>query len=375
MKKLATFLILGIAVSCQPSDDLAGKQAKLEEKQKELSALKEEISKLKTEVAEMDTTIVVERTTKVKIQELEATGFEHFVEITGTVTSEKNIMISAESNGQIIEIKVKEGSEVKKGQVLAIIDNETERRQLEEAQAVYDLAKTTYEKRKNLWDQSIGSEINYLQAKNNYETSKSRLEQTRKRYQNTLITSPIKGTVDVIEVNLGEMVAMGAPVIRVVDVDNVEIEAELSENYLASVKMGDSVHVSIPALGYKAMSQVNFVSQVINPNNRSFLVKVAIDNEDRLIKPNILANLMIRDYEKDSAIVVPSKAIGKDLRGDFMFLAIKDESGADRAEKRYVTRGTSFGEKTEILEGLRPGERIIIAGYDEVNQNEAITIL
>lgn len=375
MKKLTTLIILGIAVSCQPSDDLALKQAKLEEKQKELSALNEEIARLREEIAGLDTTIATERTTRVKVEELEIKGFEHFVEITGTVTSEKNLMISAESNGQIMDIKVEEGLEVNKGQVLAIIDNETESRQLEEAQAVYDLAKTTYEKRKNLWDQSIGSEINYLQAKNNFETAKSRLEQARKRFQNTLVTSPIKGSVDVIEVNLGELVSMGTPVIRVVDVDNVEIEAELSENYLASVKKGDSVRVTIPALGYEAMSRVNFVSQVINPNNRSFLIKVAIENENRLIKPNILANLMIRDYAKDSAIVVPSRAIGKDLRGDFLFLAIEDELGVERAEKRYIRRGISFGAETEILEGLSKGDRVITDGYDEVNQNEAITIL
>jgi membrane fusion protein (multidrug efflux system) len=375
MKKLATLLILALAISCEPSDDLAGKQAQLDTKQKELSTLKEEISKLKAEIAELDTSTVVERTTKVKVEEVEASTFEHYVEITGTVTSEKNIMISAETNGQITDIKVEEGDEVTKGQILAVIDNETERRQLEEAQAVFDLAKTTYEKRKNLWDQSIGSEINYLQAKNNYETAKSRLEQARKRYRNTLVSSPISGTVDVIQINLGEMVAMGTPVIRVVDVDNVEIEAELSENYLASVKKGDSVRVAIPALGYQTMSQVSFVSQVINPNNRSFLIKVGVDNKKRLIKPNILANLMIRDYVKDSAIVVPSRVIGKDLRGDFLFLAVSDESGVERAEKRYVTRGTSFGEKTEILDGLNSADRVITAGYDEVNQNEAISIL
>lgn len=375
MKKLATLLILGAMASCQQPDDLATKKALLDEKQGELSALKAEIIQLKEEIAELDTTKTQERNTRVKVQELRVGNFEHFVEITGTVTSEENIMISSEANGRITAINVKEGQRVNKGQLLVTIDNETERRQLEEAQAVYDLAETTYQKRKNLWDQSIGSEINYLQAKNNYETAKSRLEQTRKRYQNTLITSPITGTVDVIEVNLGETVGMGTPVIRVVDVDDVEIEAELSENYLASVKKGDSVKVNIPALGYSMMSKVTFVSQVINPNNRSFMIKVDVNNDKGLIKPNILANLMIRDYENDSAMVVPSNIVGKDLRGDFVFVAVKDEAGVDRAEKKYVNRGISFGERTEIKEGLEPGDRVITAGFDEVNQTEAITIL
>lgn len=376
MKKLTVLLALAGFTACQqPSGDLAEKQAQLEEKQKKLSELKDEVSALKKEIAALDTTAAQSKLTRVKVTAIEPASFEHFVQITGTVTTEENVMISAETNGRITAIKVEEGQAVKKGQLLITIDNEAERRQLEEAQAVYDLAKTTYEKRKNLWEQSIGSEINYLQAKNNYETAKSRLEQTRKRYQNTLMTSPIDGSVDQIEVNQGEMVAMGTPAIRVVDVDNVEIEAELSEKYLASVNKGDSVRVAIPALGYRAQSTVSFVSQVINPDNRSFMIKVKLQNEDGLIKPNILANVMIRDYQKDSALVVPSKAIGKDLRGDFVFLAKEDEQGNMRASKSYVTRGVSFGAETEILEGVEPGDRVITAGSEEVNQNETIAIL
>ncbi len=374
MKKLATLIFLGLLASCQEPADLAAKQAELKEKQNSMSELREEIAKLKEEIAALDTTADTERFVRVKVEEVSRGRFEHFVEITGTVTSEQNIMISAEANGRITSIKVKEGEKVSKGQVLIAIDNEAEQRQLEEAQAVYDLAKTTYEKRKNLWDQSIGSEINYLQAKNNFETANSRLEQARKRFESTLITSPINGNVDNIEVNLGEMISMGTPAIRVVDVNNVDIEAELSENYLTSVRKGDSVKVTIPAVGYERMSEVRFVSQVINPNNRSFLIKVAIDNENGLIKPNILANMMIRDYANDTAVVVPSRAIGKDLRGDFVFVATADENGVKRAQKHYVQRGTSFGAETEIISGVDEGDQIITAGSEEVNQNAAISI-
>lgn len=375
MKKLATLLLIGILASCQQPSELAAKQAELKEKQSAMSSLQEEIAALKKNIATLDTSVSVERTTKVKVQKLKTKIFEHFVEITGTVTSEQNIMISAEATGKVTAIKIKEGTAVVKGQVLITIDNDSEREQLEEAQAAYELAKITYEKRKNLWDQSIGSEINFLQTKNSYQSAGSRLEQARQRFQNTLITSPITGNVDNIEVNLGEMVSMGTPAVRVVDVHNIDIEAELSENYLASVKKGDSVRVSIPAVGYQSVSEVSFVSQVINPDNRSFLVKVAIDNKDGLIKPNILANMMIRDYANDSALVVPSSAVGKDLRGDFVFVAVQDGAGIERAEKRYIKRGTSFGAETEIAEGLERGDRIITAGSDEVIQNGAIEIL
>ena len=375
MKKVITLLVLGLLISCQQPSGLEQKQAELAEKLSELSSLKESISTLKEEIAELDTNAAAERVTRVRVASLETQLFEHFVEITGTVTSEHNIMISAEANGRITSIKVTEGQAVKKGQVLITIDNEAETRQLEEAQAVHDLAKTTYEKRKNLWDQSIGSEINYLQAKNNYETARSRLEQAKKRFQNTLITAPITGNVDNIEVNLGEMVSMGTPAVRVVDVDHVDIEAELSENYLASISKGDSVLVTIPSVGYENRSRVNFVSQVINPNNRSFLIKVGLENDEGVIKPNILANLMIRDYSNKNALVVPSQAVGKDLRGDFVFVATVDDAGVERAVKSYVTRGRAFGAKTEITSGLSEGDRVITAGSDEVSQNGAIEIL
>lgn len=375
MKKLATLLFIGLLASCQQPTDLASKQTALKEKQASITQLQEEIVVLKEEIAALDTTAVTERITRVKVQEITPKRFEHYVEMTGTVTSEQNIMISSEANGRITSIKVKEGQAVSKGQVLITIDNENEQRQLEEAQSAYDLAKVTYEKRKNLWDQSIGSEITYLQAKNSFETASSRLEQAKKRFQNTLVTSPIAGNVDNIDVNLGEMISMGTPAIRVVDSRNMDIEAELSENYLVAVKKGDSVRVSIPAVGYKKMSEVKFVSQVINPNNRSFMIKVAVDNKDGVIKPNILANLMIRDYANESALVVPSTSIGKDLRGDFVFVAVKDDTGVDRTEKRYVERGTSFGAETEIKAGLNPGDMIVTAGSEEVNQNGAIEIL
>ena len=376
MNKSLVFALSILAASCTMKDagSLEEKKSKLAEKEEALAELQEEITSLKEEISELDTT--TEETaiiTRVEAVDLKKGQFNHFVQLTGSVTSKENIMISAEASGRITSIPAKEGQTVKKGQVLMRIENETVANQLAEAKAAFDLAKATFEKRKNLWDQSIGSEIEYLQAKTNYESARSRLAQIRTQFENTIIKSPIKGSVDEINVNEGEFVNMGMPIVRVVDLDNVEIEAELSEEYLVSVHKGDTVTVKIPALGISMKTPISFVSQVINPNNRSFKIKVNLDNSKGVIKPNVLANIQIRDYKNQDALIVPSNIITKDLKGDFVY-AVAQEGGDHIAKKKYVVKGRSSGSETEILEGLSEGDKIITAGYNQVNNGETVSI-
>lgn len=370
MKK--TILILaafGFAVACQPNGEgLEAKRAELKEKEGALASLKKEIATLEDEIAKLDTT-TVETEVLVEATTIEEQTFEHFVKLTGTVTSKENIMISAEANGRVEAIPAEEGQNVAAGTVLVRIDNEGVSSQMAEAKAAYELAKVTFEKRQALWDQKIGSEIEYLQAKNNFETTKSRLRQIQNQYDNTIIKAPIRGTVDDISVKEGEFVSAGSPVVRVVDLERVEIEAELSEEYLTTVKKGDSVQVTIPALGIQQKAPISFVSQVINDANRSFKVKINLNNKDGRIKPNVLADLMIRDYRNNEALVVPSNAVIKDLKGDFVFVA-----KGGQAQKVYVTKGKSFGAETEITKGLSKGDKVIIAGYNQVNDGEKIAL-
>ncbi len=375
MKKLVTLAFGFLIVACQATteDSLEGKQKALAEKQEELQKLEADIEKLKADIAALDTTEVEERVVPVRVQELANANFNHYVDFTGTVSSRENIMISSEANGRVLSVPAREGQEVSRGQVLVRLDNEAVSRQLEEAEAMFKLAETTYQKRKNLWDQNIGSEIEYLQAENNYKTAKSRLAQVRTQYNNTIVRSPISGTVDQVVVNEGEFISFGAPIVRVVDLDNVEVETELSESYLPAVHRGDTVEVSIPALGVETKAVVNFVSQVINPENRSFKVKVNLPNKEGRIKPNVLANLKIRDYASGAAIVVPSKAISKDLKGDFVY-TVSNEGGAVVARKKYIKRGRSSDVTTEILEGLTAGDRVIVSGYDQVNEGTLVEV-
>lgn len=362
---LATF---GLVLACQQEEGLEAKRAQLKEKQSDMADLKKEISELEQEIAEMDTTIV-EKEVLVETKAIKPETFEHFVKLTGTVTSKENIMISAETAGKVVAIPASEGQKVSLGTVLVRIDNDGVASQLQEAKAAYELAEVTYKKRKALWDQNIGSEIEFLQAKNNYETTKSRLAQVQTQYDNTIIKAPIHGTVDDIVVKTGEFVSMGSPIVRVVDLERVEIEAELSEEYLTTVHKGDSVKVTISALGLVQMAPVSFVSQVINENNRSFKIKINLSNKDGRIKPNVLADLMIRDYKNQDALVVPSNSIVKDLKGDYVYV---NSNGV--ARKTYIEKGQSFGAKTEVVKGLNTGDEVIVAGFNQVNDGEKIAL-
>lgn len=377
MKKLALpIFLLVVAIGCkQNPDTLEAKQKLLDEKQKQLVELKSDIHKLKDEIASMDTSAstITADLTKVTTKTITPETFKHYVELTGTVTSKQNVLISAEAGGRVESIPVREGEKVNKGAVLVHIENSAAQDQLAEAKSGYELAKTTYEKRKNLWDQNIGSEIEYLQAKNNYQAAQSRYEQAQVQYDKTMIKAPISGTVDDIRVNEGEFVNMGMPVVRVVDLDHVEIEAELSEQYLKAVHYGDSVLVKMPALDIQQNAVINFVSQVINPDNRSFKIKVKLNNKNHAIKPNVLANMMIKDYQTNSAFVVPSIAINKDLQGDFVYVAVKDGDQMI-TDKKYIQRGKSFGDQTEIVKGLAKGDRIIISGFNQVNKGEPVEL-
>lgn len=375
MKKLLYLAIGLIALSaCQP-EGLAGKKLKLNQKEKELEALKEEIRQLETEIAQLDTTQQGEiKRVPVKVKEMSREVFRHYVEITGLVNSEENVLLSAEASGRVEAILVEEGDLVKKGQLLVRLNDDAIKQQLEEARAAYELSETTYQRRKALWEKdSIGSEIEYLNAQTNFKAAKNRLGQAEARYENTRLKAPVNGRVDNITVNEGEYVGMGTPIVRVVDMTSLEVEAELSENYLKSIDKGDSVIVRIPALDIKQTQAVTFAGQYINPDNRSFTVKVALDNADEMLKPNLLADLSFLDYQNPEALVVPAIAVKQDLKGQFVYVVV-DKEGGPQTEKRYVERGRSFRDQTEILSGLEPGDQVVTAGFNEVSPGEEVIV-
>jgi RND family efflux transporter MFP subunit len=377
MKKLALpiFTLFLLANACGPKEgSLAEKKESLKEKEESLAELEAEIDSLKIEIAALDTTNTTEeKLTPVAVQKIQTTPFSHYLQVTGTVSSQENVLLSAEAMGRVIAIPAKEGAKVRAGQTLVQLESSALQEQLQEARAAYKLAKTTFERRERLWQDSIGSEIEYLNAETQYQSSKNRLGQVRARLNNTTLKSPINGQVDEINVNVGEYLGAGSPVVRVVDMENLEVEAEISEEYLGKIKVGDSVLVNIDALGLKQKQPVLFTGQYINPDNRSFKVKVRLSNSNKLIKPNLLASLKIEDYKNPQAIVVPSRAIKQDLKGEYLFVIINQEK-ATKATKRYIKKGYTANDETEILEGLKPGDQVVTTGFNLITAGQAVRL-
>ncbi|MDR9373490.1 MAG: efflux RND transporter periplasmic adaptor subunit [Schleiferiaceae bacterium] len=370
---LALTGFLGACNSAGQNDGLSAKKETLAEKEQTLKDLKKEISDLRADIKRLDTVARQQKVIPVQTKTVRPQPFDHFVKLTGTIKSEENVLLSAESTGRVEAIPAEEGQMVQKGDVLVQLKNDALRNQLQEAQAAFELAKTTYERRASLWKDSIGSEIQYLQSKTNYQSAQSRLEQLRSRYGNTFIKAPVTGKVDNIQVNVGEFLAMGQPVVRVIDLAHLYVEAELSEGYLEDVDVGDTVAVSVPALGITQRQPVTFVSQYINPANRSFMVRVNLATNSQRLKPNLLAQMKVRDYRNPQALVVPAMAVQRDLKGPYLF-AVQQRDGKPVAEKVYVERGRSFGNKSEILSGLKPGTQVVSSGFNQLSNGDLVAL-
>jgi membrane fusion protein (multidrug efflux system) len=376
MKKVIYIIsAISLFVACNQKPSLESLRGDLSVAKEEMKALQTSIDSLEKNITLLDTNKMAEpaKLVPVKIQALVSENFEHFVKVSGLVGSKQNVLLSAEGNGRVISIDIKEGDPVRAGQVIIRLESDIVTNQLSEAKLGYQLAKTTFERRARLWKENIGSEIEYLNAETNFLSSKDRLAQVEAQLKNTMIIAPVSGVVDNINVNTGEFVGVGTPVVRIIDLNNLEVETDLSENYLKAVKKGDPVKVSIPALGLNQEEKIIFLSQYIKPENRSFTVKVALNNQSELIKPNLLAELTFRDYNNAEAFVIPSISVKKDLKGNYVYTVVNTD-GENRVNKRYIITGYSFSDKSEITSGLIAGEKVIIAGFNEVSEGQKVSV-
>ncbi len=368
MKKILSLILIAILFSCSANDKKA-KEEQLNEYKQELSKLKKKITKLEKELAdESGSNIVRVITTPVAI-----TPFRHYVDVAGNVEADKNIMLSPETGGNLISINVKEGDKVKKGQILGKLNTEMIDRTIKEVQINYNLAVTTYNRRKRLWDQNIGSEMEFLQAKSNKEALEQKLESLKAQLDMALIKSPIDGVVDDIFLKTGEIAGPQIPFARIVNIDKLYLVADVSETYLTKIHQGDSVEIDFPVINKKEVRKVYRVSSVIDPSSRTFRVRVNLDNSDKLIKPNMMAILKLLIYSSDSSIVVPSILVKKDFTGEFIFIAEK-QNDKWYARKRYLKTGITNNNKTVVVEGLKEGDLLITKGYSQVVDGSEIEI-
>ncbi|MFC2100304.1 efflux RND transporter periplasmic adaptor subunit [Bacteroidota bacterium] len=369
-KLFALFIIGLLFASCGKND----KNAQLEALKAEREKLNEQISKLEKEIqSEGVGEITDENLASVKIQEIKPSEFNHYFKVQGNTESDFNIFIPAETQGIVKRIYVDEGDRVSKGQLLAELDGIIYEKGIEELQIALDLATTVFDRQKRLWDQKIGSEIQYLQAKSQKESLEKRLATTQEQYKLTKITSPIHGTVDEIVIKVGEAAIPGMGAIRVIQLSSLKISAQISEAYISDIKKKDKVKVTIPGLNKSFIQQISAVSQVIDPDNRTFSIEVKVPSSEKEIKPNMLAELLINDYLKEEAIIVPMNVLQTTGKEYFAFTAIK-ENGQWIAKKKKVKMGKYYENSVEILDGIEIGDNVIIFGFQNLADGQRIII-
>lgn len=368
-----TALVALVLASCAPSNDT--ELSKLQSQRDSLKAVHAEVTDLlkglELQIAELDTNLK-ERITNVTTLAIEPTSFEHFFNVQGVVETDQNAQIFAEAPGKITSIKVEEGDKVSKGQVLMTIDSRVVSNQIEELQGRLSLAKTVFQKQEALWKKNIGSEIQYLEAKNNYESLQQNIETLQAQQALYTVTAPFSGVVDEIAPKVGEMANPAMPAFRLINTDVMYVKADITEHYLGQVKTGDKVMIEFPSINSAVESKIDRIGSFINPNNRSFKIKLLLENEDNTLKPNMLGELKVRDYKSDSAVVIPTSLIQITPTGEEFVYVIKEENGRTVASKTMVKSGMTYDNNSEIIEGLKGTETLINRGARSIKDGDVV---
>ena len=379
MKKTIYLLtIISIVVyACgdQAKTPLAAKKAELDSLQKEMTTLKAAIAKVQKEITEMDTNA---RSNAIAVTALEIAKdkFQNPFQVQGLVESDQNVLISPEVPANVTQIYVREGQRVAKGQVIASLDGSVANSQIAELETRLSLAKTSFEKQERLWKQNVGSEMQYLQAKNNYESLKRSISTAKSQLGKYTLRSPISGRVDEIMANPGELVGgmTSGPVARIVNLKDIKIKANVSERYVGQIKKGQEVKLYFPSLDLELNEKVFSVSDVIDPNNRTFVVYVKPTSNLDKLKPNLLAMLTAYDYVESDAISIPTKLVRTDGEQYFVY-AIATNGNKKTVEKRYIEIGKQFPSETIVKSGLEPGDLLINEGVNRVIAGDEVKLI
>jgi len=304
----------------------------------------------------------------VSVATIKDTLFNHYLDIQGNVNTKENILIQPEMPGTLIALNVKSGQRVSKGQVLGKVDDGGSSQQVASLETQYQLAKTTFERQKNLWNQKIGSEIQYLQAQTQMLSLQRSVAQAKAMLAKTVIRAPFSGTIDDVFVERGQVVAAGPQgLMRIVNLNNMYVSTTVPESYIGKLKVGTQVDVFITSLNKNYKGKVRQVGNFINPSNRSFGIEVSIPNPDNLLRPNQVAKLKIIDYTVKNATVVPTNVIQEDGDGNkFVFIATDTKGNTATAKKTVVKVGKSSMNVTEILSGLSVDDVIVTEGVNSI---------
>ena len=362
--------LLMVACGEKEPKTAAEKRLKLTELKKEQLALNKDIQKLEADLGKLDTTQVV-NTVPVEMTVIKTSTFKHFVNVQGQVELDNNVIVSPEVAGILFRINVKEGQNVKKGQVLGQVDDAIMRSSLAEVQTQLDLANILYEKQKRLWDKEIGTEVQFLQAKSTKESLERRMATLEEQISRTEIKSPIWGEVEQIVPKKGEMVMPGAPAFRIVNGSELTLKAQLSEAYIPYVHKGDQVKVGFPAIDQTLTASISRIGQQVDQKSRTFMVEVKLPRNSN-IKANMFGELLINDRVSEEAIQVPLSVLQKGEKDNYVFVGERNTNGEWAAKLKVVKIGMSYEGQVEITEGLTLEDQLITAGYKGLSDGQLI---
>ena len=339
----------------------------------------QQINDLKLELEKINSAIDAlgssEKRTLITAFITETQSFEHQIEIQANIKTRQNVLIYPEFAGRLITLKVVEGQNVKKGNLLALIDDAGITDQLDQMILQLNLAKTTFERTQRLWDQKIGSEMMYLEAKTRYKAAQKQVSQIKQQLAKTKIYAPFNGVIDEIQARLGSNLIPGiTPVLRIVNLKTMFAESDVPENYLSNITKGSKAKVSIPALNQIQNTEIHQTGNFITPSNRTFRVEARLENPEGLIKPNLNARLSVMDYFNPEAIMIPLRVVREDAKNQpYVFVLSKPEKdNGFTTEQRMVTLGKTKEEMVEIIDGLTTGELVVEEGVSLLVTNQKV---
>jgi membrane fusion protein, multidrug efflux system len=371
----STVILAGFIAACGGNKDtVEAKKAELEKLKTQQSEITAKIATLEDEIiAAGDTAIYEVKGKLVAVTALSNGVFEHNIDVQGRVDGDENIMVSPKMGGTVTKVNVSVGQHVSKGQILAEIDNETIKAQLADVKNSYELAKDLYNRQKSLWEQKVGTEVQYLQAKSNKESLEQKVRQLSETLELYYLKSPFNGTVDEVNIKMGQIVgATSGAYIRVINFEKLKIKADLSESYASKIKTGDVVNINFPDIKKSLVSKVVYASKSINASTRTFGVEVALPSSQDY-NPNMVAVISITDYKNSNAIVIPINTVQREKGIDYVFVA-EQEGSNWVAKKREITTGSMYRDNVEVIKGLQAGDQLITTGYQEVNDGEIIKL-
>ena len=385
MKKILYISLLGLLItSCGGDSKNASVDKAIESKdlttikttraeiQKQYDAIAAELAKLDLAIAELDT---LKKSALVTTAIVNDTIFTHYIDIQGNVDTKQNLIIYPEYSGVLSQVYVKSGQKVNKGQILARIDDGGLSNQLAQMETQATLAKTTFERQKNLWDKKIGSEIQYLQAKTNYEAQMKAVAQMRAQLGKTIVKAPFSGVIDEVITEKGQVVGPGQQLMRIVNLSDMYVSANVPESFIGKIKNGAIVDVEVKSTGKIYKGKVRQIGNYINPNNRNFSIEVAVPNSDNLLRPNQVAVLKIEDYKKPNAILVPESIVTENAVGEKIIYTVDTSGKEPKAIKKTIVVGLTSGANIEVKSGLNKGEQIIIEGARSVQNGDIVEII